>query len=110
MGLGGAVAVLDFVGEETFENSILMLSKGGTIVPLGLSGQTLRAPIFQTICFEYEILGSFGGSVNELEELIALAKKGKIKSFIRKFKLEEANEALQALRNGEIEGRAVLVP
>lgn len=110
MGLGGAVAVLDFVGEETFETSILMLSRGGTIVPAGLSGQTLRAPIFQTISFQYEILGSFGGGLNELEDIVTLAKKGKIKSLVRKFKLEEANEALRALKNGEIEGRAVLVP
>ncbi|MCX8175698.1 MAG: zinc-binding dehydrogenase, partial [Candidatus Bathyarchaeota archaeon] len=109
-GFRGVNVVLDFVGAETFSTSIRMLCKGGTLIPVGLSGHTFTLPVFDTIIYEYEIVGSFYGGVNELREIVALAKKGKIKSFIKRFKLEEANEALEALRKGEIEGRAVLVP
>ncbi|MGP3667354.1 MAG: NAD(P)-dependent alcohol dehydrogenase [Candidatus Bathyarchaeota archaeon] len=109
-GFRGVNVVLDFVGAETLPTSVRMLCKGGTLVPVGLSGQTFTLPVFDTIIFEYEVVGSFYGGINELREIIVLAKKGRVKSFIRRFKLEEANEALETLRKGEIEGRAVLVP
>ena len=106
----GVDVVLDFVGAETLSTDVYMLCKGGVLVPVGLSGQTFTLPVFNTIIFEYEIVGSFYGGFNELQEIVALAKKDKIKSFIKRFRLEEANEALEALKKGEIEGRAVLVP
>jgi propanol-preferring alcohol dehydrogenase len=43
------------------------------------------------------------------EEFLALAPKVPITTWVESFPLEKANEALEALRNGEINGAAVLV-
>lgn len=43
------------------------------------------------------------------EEFLALAPKAGIKTEVETFPLENANEALDRLRNGEIRGAAVLV-
>ncbi len=104
----GAEALLDFVGEGGF--STLVLGKKGVAVSVGLGGTTLSMPVFQTVLFEHEVWGSFYGSLSELEEVVELAKTGKIKMPIEKYKLEEANEVLEKLKRGEIKYRAVLVP
>ena len=44
------------------------------------------------------------------EEFLALAPKIPIETTIQEFPLKEANKALNALRNGELTGAAVLVP
>jgi propanol-preferring alcohol dehydrogenase len=42
------------------------------------------------------------------EEFMELAPKVPVRTEIREFRLEEANEALQHLRAGELQGAAVL--
>jgi len=43
------------------------------------------------------------------EEFLAVAPEVPVRTEVRPFPLEEANEALKALRRGEIRGAAVLV-
>lgn len=43
------------------------------------------------------------------EEFLALAPKAGVRTEVETFRLEQANDALQRLRNGEIRGAAVLV-
>jgi D-arabinose 1-dehydrogenase-like Zn-dependent alcohol dehydrogenase len=45
-----------------------------------------------------------------LYEVIELQKQGKIKSNIRKFKLDEINQAIDLLKQGQIIGRGVIIP
>ena len=49
------------------------------------------------------------GNYNELREVIELQSQGKIKS-IRKFRLDEINNAIDLLKQGEIVGRGVIIP
>jgi propanol-preferring alcohol dehydrogenase len=44
------------------------------------------------------------------EELLALAGQAGVKTTVQPFRLEQANEALERLRAGGIEGAAVLDP
>ena len=44
------------------------------------------------------------------EEFLALAARLPLRTRVQKFPLEQANEALTALREGRITGAAVLVP
>lgn len=56
-------------------------------------------------------MGSLVGTKDELEELVNLASKGRIRSIAnRRFKLDEVNDALNMLRNGGIVGRGYIVP
>ena len=42
--------------------------------------------------------------------MVELARQGKIKNNILKLPLAEINDAIEMLRNGQIHGRAVIVP
>ena len=48
--------------------------------------------------------------MSELAEVVALAEAGRLKPHTTKFKLDEAGAVLKKLHDGEVSGRAVLVP
>jgi len=103
--------VLDTVGlESTINLAVDILNKNGAIVIVGLFGKEITTPLFQTVIREYQVYGSLWGNYNELREVIELAKKGKIKHQVHKFPLSKVNEAIDLLRAGRIEGRAVIIP
>lgn len=52
----------------------------------------------------------YSGTRGELMEVLALAQAGKIHLHIETFPLTDALEVYQRLRDGRIEGRAVLLP
>jgi propanol-preferring alcohol dehydrogenase len=59
----------------------------------------------------YKIIGSYTGSLNDLDELVSLAKRKIIKPLVSdKFKLDQATEALSKLKDGKIMGRGVITP
>jgi propanol-preferring alcohol dehydrogenase len=108
----GINVVIDCVGtENTIYDSIRLLSKGGVLVLVGLFGNQIKMPLVLFVIGEYSVIGSLWGNYNELCEVIELAKtSGKLKHSIRKFALEDINEAISLLKEGKIVGRAVIVP
>ncbi len=107
----GIDVVIDCVGaEKTISDSIRIIGKGGVIVVVGLFGNTIKVPLAPLVLNEYKIVGSFWGNYNELREVIELQSQGKIKSNIKKFKLNDINHAINLLKQGEIIGRGVIVP
>ena len=52
----------------------------------------------------------YWGSRTELMEVIALAEAGRIHAEVEAFPLEQAVDVYQRLREGRIQGRAVLMP
>lgn len=74
---------------------------------LGKEGKILLVP---AILNEYQVHFSLWGNYSELFEVIELAKQGKIIHSIQEFPLTEINQVADKLRNGEIRGRAVIVP
>ena len=56
------------------------------------------------------IIGTLVGTWSELYELMELANKGLVKLSMQEYKLDQANKALHDLNNGQVKGRAVLVP
>ena len=60
---------------------------------------------------ETRIVGSRTSSKQDLVEAIRLVEDGKITPVVsQRFRLEEVNQALAALRRGEAIGRIVVVP
>jgi D-arabinose 1-dehydrogenase-like Zn-dependent alcohol dehydrogenase len=106
-GLAGA---LDFVGSPaTAALGIAALRKGGRYVVCGLYGGELVHPLPPIAQRAIGIVGSFVGSLRELQEVVALAKKGKIKPTpVLTRPAAEANSALEDLKAGRIVGRVVL--
>lgn len=106
----GADIIIDFVGtDQTHADSMRMLRKGGHYFVVGYGG-TVKVPSLDLINNEFSIIGSLVGNYSELYELMVLHARGKVKLHSSKYSLDEANDVLQLLHEGKINGRAVLVP
>jgi D-arabinose 1-dehydrogenase-like Zn-dependent alcohol dehydrogenase len=109
---GGAAAVVDFVGSaETARFGFDILRKGARLIVVGLCGGGLTVPVPHFPLREVAIAGSYVGSLQDLRDLVALARAGKAgRPAVATHRLHEAEDLLCALADGRITGRAVLVP
>ncbi|MGH9909260.1 MAG: alcohol dehydrogenase [Nitrososphaerales archaeon] len=108
----GADVIIDFVNaSKTVATDIDLLRKRGRLVLVGLFGGSVELNLALMPLRALKVIGSYTGKYADLVELVALAKKNIVKSIVsRKFKLEEANDALNQLKEGKIIGRAVISP
>jgi propanol-preferring alcohol dehydrogenase len=67
-------------------------------------------PLLPLVINEYRVLGSLWGNYNELCEVIELAANHKLKHELKRFSLSDMNKAVNLLKDGNIRGRAVIVP
>jgi len=85
-------------------------TKGGTIVCGGIHMSDIPAFPYRLLWEERIVRSVANLTRRDGEELLALASEIPLKTHTEVFPLEQANEALQRLRAGGIEGAAVLVP
>jgi NADPH:quinone reductase len=119
-GGSGVDIVYDPVNGPTFEESLRCLAWGGRILILGfLGGPPAAARSNYLLIKGIEAIGVRIGGLNEahpeiaaanVKKLVELAGQGKLKPRIwRSFPLEQAGDAVQALIDREVIGKAVLV-
>ena len=108
--LQGLAGALDFVGSPaTAALGIAALRKGGRYVLCGLYGGELVHPLPPIAQRAIGIIGSYVGSLQELKEVVALAKRRKLKALpIDTRPAAQANAALEDLKAGRVLGRVVL--
>jgi len=108
----GADAVIDFVNAtKTVETDMQFLRRRAKLLLVGLFGGELKLSLVTMPTRAYKIIGSYTGSLEDMVELVSLAKRGVIKQVVSKrFKLDQAGEALQMLKDGKIVGRGVINP
>ncbi len=108
----GADAVIDFVNSSsTVEVDMNLLRRRAKLVLVGLFGGELKLNLIAMPTRSYKLIGSYTGSMNDLIELVSLAKRGIIKPVIsNRFRLDEATKALRMLKDGKILGRGVINP
>ena len=108
----GAEAVIDFVNSsDTVETDMQILRRRARLVLVGLFGGELKLGLVSMPTRAYNLIGSYTGSLSDLIELVSLAKRGVIKPIIsHHFKLSQATQALQMLKDGNILGRGVINP
>ncbi len=108
--LQGLAAAIDFVGSPaTASLGIGALRKGGRYVICGLYGGELVHPLPPIAQRAIGIVGSYVGNLQELKEVVALAKKRKIRAApVETRPADEASRALEDLKAGRIVGRVVL--
>ena len=109
---GGVAAAIDFVGAaSTFEFGFGALRKAGRLVCVGLfGGSTPLLPV--TLALKaVSITGSYVGSLQEMHELMAIARSGTLPMLpVSTQPLAGANQALEDLKAGRIRGRTILHP
>lgn len=108
----GADVVIDFVNaSKTVETDMQILRRRARVVLVGFFGGELRLSLVTMPTRAYKLIGSYTGSLSDLIELVSLAKRGVIKPVVsNRFKLDQATEALQMLKDGKILGRGVINP
>ncbi len=108
----GVDAVIETVGEATWEVSLRSLRPGGTIVVAGAtSGDGPPARLSRVFWFQLNILGSTMGTRGELERLVALVASGTLRPLIDvELPLAEAQAAFRRLAAGEQRGKVILRP
>ena len=106
---GGLAGVVDFVGaQQTANLAVSVLRTGGTYVNVGMMGGALEMPLGMLAQRQLVLRGSYTGTLDELRELVVLARAGKIKSIpIQTEPIERINDGLARLRAGKVTGRIV---
>lgn len=107
---GGVTAAIDFVGQgATTSFAVGALNKGGTCVVVGLFGGDITLPLPPLVQRAICLRGSYVGNLQELKELVALARSGRIAPMpVETVPFDRVDDALQRLRRGGVRGRLVL--
>jgi len=85
------------------------VSKGGTVVCAGIHMSDIPSFSYDLLWGEREIKSVANLTRKDGEEFFNIAPKVPVKTEVETFTLEQANEALEKVRNGKINGAAVLV-
>jgi alcohol dehydrogenase len=104
---GGFDAIVDFAGNEKSMNfAVSALARGGKIVVSGLMGGNFNLPMVQWIYKRMTIEGFMVGTLAEAQELMALARSGKIKPTpMKEEPMGDAQKWIEQLRAGKVVGR-----
>lgn len=108
----GADAVIDFVNaSKTVETDMQFIRKRARVVLVGLFGGELKLNLVNMPTRAYKLIGSYTGTLNDLNELVSLANRKIINPVVSNhYKLDQATEALDALKHGKVHGRSVINP
>ena len=106
----GAEVVVDFVGENgSTKKGIDMTRQAGDYLVVGY-GENVDVPTIDLVSSEKNVLGNLVGSYNDLQDLMALAATGAVTLHTQKYALDDFQQAITDLDNGQVRGRAILVP
>ena len=108
----GVDSIVDFVNAPpTVKLDLSVIRKRGNIVLVGLFGGAVDLPLVSIPLKAITIQGAYTGNYNDMIELIDLAKRDIIKPIVSKhYSMDEANNALEDLKNRKVIGRSVINP
>lgn len=109
---GGMDAVIETVGEPTWELSLRSVRPGGTVVVAGATaGPNPPAQLHRIFWRHITVAGSSMGTRAELELLVQLCAEGRLKPLVDAVRpLEEAPQAFAEMEAGEQSGKLLLHP
>jgi propanol-preferring alcohol dehydrogenase len=81
----------------------------GELTVVGLAGGSLPFR-FGALPWDCAVALPYWGSAVELMEVLELARQGKIRARVQRFPLGQAADVYAQLREGKIDGRAVITP
>jgi NADPH:quinone reductase-like Zn-dependent oxidoreductase len=103
-----ADVVLNSLGANTWENSFSCVGVNGRWVTFGgLTGAEVKLNVQSLYSKQIKLLGCNGSTRKEFSDVIDMSKELKVRVW-KRFKLEDAKEALQALFAKERDGRILL--
>ena len=107
--LGGAdVAIVLAATPKACEQAFASLRPNGTLVLVGLpKDNTMHLPIFETVLRGITVVGSLVGTRVDLAETFELAASGRTTIVRESRTLDQVNESMAEVENGEVEARLV---
>ena len=108
----GIDSIVDFVNAPpTVKLDLSIIRKRGNIILVGLFGGSVDLPLVSVPLKAITIQGAYTGNYKDMIELLELAKSNVVNPIVSKhYKLDDANTALEDLKNRKIIGRAVINP
>lgn len=103
-------AVIDFVNtSSTAQLGFEALAKAGKLILVGVAGGELVISLASMVFKPRTVQGSMTGNPQDLRDVVALAKAGKLKAIpLTILPKDQANEALTMLLKGQVSGRIIL--
>ena len=86
------------------------VDKGGLVVCGGIHMSDIPSFPYELLWEERAVKSVANLTRQDGDEFLALVGQAKVKTTITRFPLNRANEALEAVRHGKLEGAAVLIP
>ena len=107
---GPLLSAIDFVNYPTTASMAFdSLAKGGKLVLVGVGKGDIAVSLVGMILRPRSIIGSVTGSLQDLRDVISLAKSGKFTALpLTIMAKDDANDAMQRLNSGSVTGRIVL--
>jgi propanol-preferring alcohol dehydrogenase len=90
--------------------ALAVLRKGGTVVCGGIHMSDIPSFSYSLMWEERKIVSVANLTREDAREFLSLAPKVGVKTHVVRYPLEEANRALADLREGRLQGAAVLIP
>lgn len=109
----GVDVVIDNLGGSAMRDNLRATRWGGRIINYGLvAGLEMTLPnIYEFFRGQYQLIGSFMGTLKELEQGLQLVKAGKVKPVLDEaLPLGKVREAHERIDNHQVAGNLVLLP
>ncbi|HZR38713.1 MAG TPA: zinc-binding dehydrogenase [Ktedonobacteraceae bacterium] len=108
----GVDVVVEHVGEQTWEKSVASLTRGGRLVTCGATtGNEGKTNIWSMFAKEISLLGSYGGTRQDLADVLKLVATRQFQPVIHgTYTLEQVGEAQRLMENREQFGKLIIVP
>lgn len=102
--------IVDFAGfGSTTAQAVEAVKREGTVVIVGMGKLESNINTYEMITKEVKLLGSNGGSVEDLQGVYDLFATGKMNPQLVTIPFEEIDKGLEKLKNHEVKGRLVAV-
>lgn len=97
--------VVDYAGFDTTQKALDAVKRGGTVVQVGLGKPTFT--IVAATILGKRIIGSLGGTVQDIAEVFDLMLKGEIQPAYTEIGFDEIATGIDRLEAGQVTGRLV---
>ena len=97
--------IVDYAGFDTTQKAINAIKRGGRVVQVGLGKPTFT--IITPTILDKQIVGSLGGTVEDIEEVYALMASGELAPVYEVIEFDQIGAGLERLKNNQVTGRLV---
>ena len=102
------MALVTSAAKAAYDLAFSCLRPTGTLLVVGLPSENICFPPILMSAKEVRIRASAVGTRQDVREVLAMARKGKIRCHVTARPLAHVNEILDQLRQGRVSGRIAL--